>query len=171
MRRLVLLLMIAACAVVSSGCSLKGPSSSPAIGDACLVGNWHLDHETNKSGWSYANTPVAVAGLAGARLTVGADGAETESFAGSEPLVGALADGRVLSITLDGSFKFHLHADGHEYVETGTITTLPVSATLGGVPIPGYHGSYTPATGTYTCSQRTLTTTTSSGIQTDSWLR
>jgi hypothetical protein len=166
-----LMLLIAVCAAVSAGCNLRGTSTSPAIGDACLIGSWRLDHEVNQSGWSYANVPVSVSGLDGARVTLGADGTETESFAGSKPLVGTLADGRVLSISLGGSFTFHLHTDGHRYVESGTDTPLPVTATLGGVPIPGYHGSYTPGTGTYECSQRNLTTTTSSGVQTDSWVR
>jgi hypothetical protein len=167
----ILLLMIATCAAVSAGCNLGGTPTGPAIGDACLVGNWSLDHEVNRSGWSYLNVPVAVSGLDGARVTVGADGTETESFTGSKPLLGTLADGRVLSISLGGSFTFHLHADGRRYVETGTDTALPVTATLSGVPILGYHGSYTPGTGTYECSQRNLTTTTSSDVQTDSWVR
>jgi len=171
MRQSILLLMIATCALVSAGCNLRGTSTSPAIGDACLVGSWTLDHEVNRSGWSYSNLPVAVSGLHGAQVSLAADGTETESFAESQPLVGALADGRVLSITLGGSFTFHLHADGRQYVETGTDTALPVTATLSGVPIPGYHGSYDPGTGSYECSQRNLTTTTSSGVQTDSWVR
>jgi hypothetical protein len=135
------------------------------------VGSWSLDHEVNRSGWSYANTPVSVIGLHSARLTLAADGTETESFAGGGPLVGTLVDGRVLSIMLGGSFTFHLHADRGRYVETGSDTALPVTATLGGVPVPGYHGSYSPGTGTYECSQKNLTTTTSSGVQTDSWSR
>lgn len=163
--------MIATCAAVSAGCNLRGTSTVPAIGDACLIGSWSLEHEVNESGWSYSNVPVAVSGLGGARLTLEADGTETESFAGSQPLVGTLADGRVLSITLGGSFTFHLHADGRRYVEAGTDTALPVTATLSGVPIPGYHGSYTPGMGTYECSQRNLTTTTGSGVQTDGWVR
>ena len=163
--------MIATCAALSSGCSLRGIAARPAIGDSCLVGSWSLDHEVNRSGWSYSNIPVAVSGLAGARLTLGADGTETELFTGSEPLSGTLADGRVLSITLGGSFTFHFHADGRQYVETGSETALPVTATLNGVAIAGYHGSYTPGSGTYTCSQRNLTTTTGSGVQIDSWVR
>jgi len=171
MRPAILLLMIAACAAASAGCNLGGTSAGPAIGDACLVGSWSLDHEVNQSGWSYSNVPVAVSGLGGAHLRLGADGTETESFAGSQPLVGTLADGRVLSISLGGSYTFHLHADGHRYVESGTDTPLPVEATLSGVAIPGYRGSYTPGTGTYVCSQRNLTTTTSPDVQTDTWVR
>jgi len=163
--------LLIATAAISGGCTLSRPSPSPAIGDTCLIGTWTLDREVNQSGWSYSNTPVFVTGLAGARLTLGADGTESESFAGSAPLVGTLTDGRVLSITIGGSFMFHLHADGHQYVETGTDTALPVTATLSGAAIPDYHGAYQPATGTYQCSRQNLTTTTGSGVQTDSWSR
>lgn len=171
MRHLILLVLIGTCAVFSGGCGSKPPSSNPPIGDSCLVGRWSLDHEVNRSGWSYANIPVSVSGLHGAKLTLNADGTETESLMGSDPLVGTIADGRVLSINLGGSFTFHLHADGGQYVETGTVTVLPVTATLNGAPIPEYHGSYSPDTGTYKCSQQNLTTTTSSGVQSDSWMR
>lgn len=102
---------------------------------------------------------------------MGADGTEAESFAGSEPLVGTIADGRVLSIDLGGSFTFHLHANGGRYVETGTVTVLPVTATLDSESISDYHGSYSPATGIYACSKQNLTMTTTSGVQTDSWTR
>ncbi len=166
-----LLLLIGTCAASSGACTVGGTSSAPAIGDTCLVGSWTLDHEASQSGWSYANTPVSVSGLRGARLTVGGDGTEAESFAGSDPLVGTMADGRVLSISIRGSFTFHVHADGHQYVETGTNTTVPVTATIGGALIPDYHGSYSPGTGTYSCSRRSLTTTTGSGVQTDTWSR
>lgn len=166
-----LVLLVATCVAMLGGCTPTRVSSSPAIGDACLIGKWTLEHEVNLSGWSYSSIPISVTGLAGARLTLGADGTETESFAGSEPLVGTLADGRVLSITLGGSFTFHLQADGGKYTETGTDTALPVTATLSGVAISDYHGSYQPGTGTYQCSQQNLTTMTSSGVQTDSWSR
>ncbi|MHB8689210.1 MAG: hypothetical protein ACYDB4_18790 [Candidatus Dormibacteraceae bacterium] len=159
------------CASLAVGCTMSRPASAPAIGDHCLVGSWSLDHEVNRSGWSYANTPVSVSGLDGARLTFDSDGTETVAFAASNPLVGALADGRLLSITIRGSFTFRLHADGHQYVESGAVTVVPVTARLDGVPVSDYHGSYSPGTGTYTCSQRTLTTTTSSGVQTDVWSR
>jgi hypothetical protein len=172
MRQLRFLLAIGTCVLLGGGCGLSPPASaSKTIGDACLVGSWSLDNEINRSGWSYANTPLSVNGLQGARLTLGADGTENEVFAGSNPLVGTLADGRVLSITIRGSFTFGLHADAHRYVETGRATVLPVTANLDGVPVPDYHGSYTPGGGTYACSQRTLTTTTSSNVQTDTWSR
>jgi hypothetical protein len=172
MRQLRFLLAVGVCASLCGGCTLSPPAAaSHAIGDACLVGSWSLDNELNRSGWSYANTPLSVSGLHGARLTLGADGTENEVFAESNPLVGTLADGRVLSITIRGSFTFRLHADGHKYVETGKVTVLPVTANLDGVPVAGYHGSYSPGTGTYACSQRALTTTTSSGVQTDTWSR
>jgi hypothetical protein len=171
-RQLRFLLATGMCASLCSGCSLSPPASaSQTIGDACLVGSWSLDNEVNRSGWSYANTPLSVSGLHGARLTLGADGTEKELFAESNPLVGTLADGRVLSITIRGSFAFRLHADGHRYVETGKVTVVPVTANLDGVPVSDYHGSYSPGTGTYACSQRTLTTTTGSGVQTDTWSR
>jgi hypothetical protein len=112
-----------------------------------------------------------VSGLHGAKLTLGTDGTETESFAGSDPLVGTIADGRVLSISVGGSFTFHIHAEARQFVETGTKTPVPVKATLSGVPISGYAGYYVPGTGTYSCSQANLTTTTKSGVQTDNWSR
>jgi hypothetical protein len=112
-----------------------------------------------------------VSGLHGAKLTIGTDGTETESFAESDPLVGTMADGRVLSISVAGSFTFHIHADARQYVETGTNTPVPVKATLSGVPISDYAGSYSPGTGTYSCSGSNLTTTTKSGVQTDNWSR
>jgi hypothetical protein len=171
MRRLVVTLVIGVCGLGSGGCSPSRAPAAPAIGDACLVGRWILDQENNRSGWSYSNIPVSVSGLHGAALTLAADGTEIESFAESDPLVGTLKGGRPLAITVRGSFTFHVHADGHQYVETGAITTLPVTATLAGVAISNYHGAYTPGKGTYACSQRTLTTTTSSGVQTDSWSR
>jgi len=170
-RQFVFILLIGTCALLSSACSVNRQSSPPAVGDACLVGNWSLDQEVSPSGWLYANTPVSVAGLRGARLTLGADGTETEAFAGSSPLVGALADGRVLSITIRGSFTFHLHSDGNQYVESGAVTTMSVAATINGAVIPDYHGSYSPGTGTYSCSQRTLTTTTRPDLQTDTATR
>lgn len=172
MRQLRFLLAAGICASLCGGCSLSPPvSASHTIGDSCLVGSWTLDNEVNRSGWSYANTPLSVSGLHGARLTLGADGTENEVFAESNSLVGTLSDGRVLSITIRGSFTFRLHADGHRYVETGKVTVLPVTATLDGAPVSDYHGSYTPGGGTYACSQRTLTTTTSSAVQTDTWSR
>ena len=171
MKRIIFILLIGTLALLSGGCTPGGPPSTPAIGDACLVGNWRLDHEVNRSGWSYRNTPVSVSGLNGAKLALGADGTESEVFAGSQPLVGTMADGRVLSIAIGGSFTFHLHADGRQYAESGTATAVPVTADVSGSPVTDYHGSYSPGTGTYECSQRTLTTTTSSGVQTDTWTR
>ena len=85
--------------------------------------------------------------------------------------MGMMANGRVLSITIGGSYTFHMHADGRQYVESGTATALPVTATIGGSPVPDYHGSYSPGTGTYECSQQALSTTTSWGVQTDTWSR
>ena len=170
-RQLIVVLLIGTYALLCGACAPSRPSSTPAIGDACLVGNWRLDHEVNRSGWSYSNIPVSVSGLSGAKLALGADGTEREVFAGSAPLVGMMGNGRVLSITVGGSYTFHMHADGRQYVETGTVTALPVTATLGGSPVLDYHGSYSPGTGTYECSQLTLSTTTRSGVQTDTWSR
>ena len=171
MKRTIFLLLIGTLASLAGGCTRGGPPPTPAIGDTCLVGNWRLDHEVNRSGWSYVNTPVSVSGLHGAKMAIGADGTETQVFAGSEPLVGTMADGRVLSIAIGGSFTFQLHADGHQYVESGTVTAVPVTATVGGSPVTDYHGSYSPGTGTYECSQGALTITTNSGVQTDTWTR
>jgi hypothetical protein len=171
MKRLALVMLIGATAALSTGCSLGHPPANPAVGDACLVGSWTLDHEENRSGYSYAGTPVSVTGLHGARLTLAADGTETEAFAGSDPLVGRIADGRELSIRIEGSYSFQLRADGHQYVETGTDTPLPTTATIGGVSIPDYRSSYSPGRGTYECSQRSLAMTTASGVQTDRWSR
>ena len=163
------MLLIGSIAAMSTACGPSQSSSKPAIGDTCLVGSWTLAHEENRSGYAYAGTPVSVNGLHSARLTLAADGTETETFAESDPLVGTIADGRELSITIRGTYSFHLHSDGHQYVETGTETPLPTTATIGGVPIPDYHSSYTPGRGTYVCSARNLTTAEASSTQTDSW--
>ncbi len=114
---------------------------------------------------------MPVTGLAGARLTVGADGLETLVFDGSEPLVGTAADGRVLSITIVGSVTYHVHADGHRYTETGTVTSLPTVATIGGVRVTDYESHNSPGSGSYQCSAHSLTTTGSTGVQTDIWSR
>ena len=171
LRWLALVLLTGTIAVLSTACSLRPATSKPAVGDSCLVGSWSLDHEENQSGYLYAGVPVSVSGLKGAKLTLGADGAETETFAESSPLIGTIADGRVLSITIRGSFTFYVHADGHQFVQTGTVTPLPTTATIGGVAVPDYHSSYVPGRGTYECSQRNLTMTTTDGVQTDSWSR
>ncbi len=152
-------------------CSVAPAAAKPAIGDSCLVGAWVLQHEENKSGYMYNGTPVPVTGLAGARLTLGADGIETLVFDGSSPLVGTAADGRVLSISIGGSVTYHLHADGHRYTETGTVTSLPTTATIGGVTVTNYESHNSPGTDSYQCSTHSLTTAGSTGVQTDTWSR
>ena len=171
MKGLALMFLIGTTTAMSFVCGPSQPSPKPAIGDTCLVGSWTLAHEENRSGYAYAGTPVSVNGLHGARLTLATNGTKTETFAESDPLVGTIADGRELSITIRGTYSFHVHFDGHQFVETGTKTPLPTTATVGGVPIPDYQSSYTPGRGTYVCSPGNLTTTETSGIQTDSWSR
>lgn len=170
MRRLTLWGLAALC-MVPAGCGQAPAAAKPAIGDSCLVGAWVLQHEENRSGYGYNGTPVPVTGLAGARLTFGADGVETEVFDGSTPLVGTVADGRVLSITIGGSVTYHIHADGHQYTETGTETSLPTAATIGGARVTDYQSHYSPGTGSYQCSKQSLTLTGSTGVQTDTWSR
>lgn len=157
--------------VLPAGCSQVPAAAKPAIGDSCLVGSWVLDHEENRSGYLYSGTPVPVTGLAGVRLTLGSDGLETEVFDGSAPLVGTTADGRVLSITIGGSVTYHIRADGHQYTETGTETNLPTNATIGGVRIADYQSHNSPGTGNYQCSNRSLTSSGGSGVQSDTWSR
>lgn len=157
--------------VFTVACGAAPAAAKPAIGDSCLVGAWVLQHEESSSGYSFNGTPVPVTGLAGARMTLGADGVETLVFDGSNPLVGTAADGRVLSITLGGSVTYHLHADGHRYTETGTETSLPTTATIGGVRVVNYESHNSPGTGTYQCSTHTLTMAGSTGVQTDTWSR
>lgn len=169
-RRLAVLGLAVLC-VVPAGCSQVPAVAKPAIGDSCLVGSWVLEHEANRSGYLYSGTPVPVAGLGGAKLRFGADGVETEVFDGSAPLVGTTADGRVLSITIGGSVTYHIHADGHQYTETGTETNLPTMATIGAVVISDYQSHNSPGTGSYQCSGQSLTTTGSTGGQTDTWSR
>jgi hypothetical protein len=155
----------------TAACALGQSSSKPALGDACMVGGWTLQHEENRSGYAYASEPVAVAGLQGARLVLDAGGTETIQFDASQPLVGTLSNGRVLSITIRGSAAFKIHADGHNYTETGSQTVLPTTATLDGAPISDYHSSYAAGRGTYSCSPSSLTVTTASNVQTDTWTR
>lgn len=162
---------LAVLSAISAGCSQVPAAAKPAIGDSCLVGAWVLLHEENRSGYLYNGIPVPVTGLAGTRLTFGSAGVETEVFDGSGPLVGATADGRVLSITIGGSVTFHVHADGHQYTETGADTSLPTIATIGGARVNDYQSHYSPGTGTYQCSKQSLTTTGSTREQTDTWSR
>jgi hypothetical protein len=167
------LCLLAGLLVVAGACARTPATATatPALGDACLIGTWTLQHETNASGYSFAGTPVAVSGLAGARLTYAAGGSEMETFDGSAPLVGTMAGGRVLSITITGSLTYDVHADGHAYTETGSKVLLPTVATIDGAPIAGYQSYYTAGQGTYVCSTQSLTTTTQSGVQTDTWSR
>ena len=160
----VLVLGMAACGAVQS-------PSKPAVGDACIVGTWTLQHEENRSGYYYQNVPVAVTGLQGARLVIDSAGSETLQFDQSRPLVGNVTGGRVLSITIRGSAVFHIHADGHNYTETGSQTDMPTTATLDGAPVTDYHSAYAPGHGTYSCSSSSLTVTTASSVQTDTWTR
>jgi hypothetical protein len=155
----------------AAGCSLGMPGSGapPAIGDSCVVGRWILTQETNTSGYAYAGTPVAVSGLAGAQLTLTSAGDEKVNFDGSEPLVGTLASGLRLSITLGGSFDYKIHTASGQYQETGAVVQVPTTATAGGAPVTDYHSSNSPGSGTYTCSSGGLTMTTKGGNQTDSW--
>jgi hypothetical protein len=156
----------------SPACALGAQSSSPPpIGDSCIVGTWTLIDESNTSGYKYRNVPVSVTGLGGAKLTLSADGHEAENFAGSEPLIGTLADGRELSISIGGSFVFRIHAHADSYTETGNVTPLPTIATVDGRSVPDYHSSYAPGSGTYSCSRQSLTMATSTGVQTDHWSR
>lgn len=136
-----------------------------------MVGSWTLQHEENRSGYSYAGVPVPVTGLQGATLVIDAGGSETVQFEASRPLVGTVTGGRVLSITIRGSAVFHIHADGHNYTETGSNTDLPTAATLDGNPVTDYHSSYAPGNGTYSCSSSSLMVTTASSVQTDTWTR
>ena len=171
MNRLKIGLVILAATAALAGCGSCGatPAATPAIGDSCLVGTWTLQHEENKSGYSYAGTPVAVSGLAGAKLQLAADGSDTEVFDGSRPLVGVAPDGRTLSISIAGSVKYSIRGDGHNYTETGGRVDLPTVAMIDGATIAGYQSYYTAGGGTYTCSSRSVTFTTSTGIQTDTW--
>jgi hypothetical protein len=170
MPRRIVMVLGAITVAVFSACSLGQPSNKPAaVGDTCLVGTWTLDLDTNSSGYTFNGVPVPVTGLQGAKLTVTAAGDERESFEGSLPLIGHLADGRELRIMIGGSLDFNIHAASHEYVETGTSTALPTTATIAGASISDYHSSYMPGSGTYTCSRQSLTVTTSSNVQTDTW--
>jgi hypothetical protein len=162
---------LAAFCAFTVACGVAPAAAKPAIGDSCLVGAWVLQHEESSSGYTYNGTPVPVSGLAGARMTLGADGGETLVFDGSGALVGTAADGRVLSITIGGSVTYHFHADGHRYTETGTVTSLPTTATIGGASVTNFESHNSPGTGTYQCSTHTLTTAGTTGVQTDTWSR
>ena len=154
-----------------TACADNRAPSKPAIGDECVVGSWTLQHEENRSGYSVASIPVAVAGLQGANLVLDATGSETLQFDRSEPLVGITADGRMLSITIRGSATFYIHADGGKYTESGSVIQMPTTATLAGAPVTDFHSSYSPGTGTYSCSSKALIVTTATSVQTDTWSR
>lgn len=162
---------LAALCAFTVACGITPAAAKPAIGDSCLVGAWVLQHEESSSGYTFNGAAVPVSGLAGARLNLGAGGAETLVFDGSAPLVGTAADGRVLSITIGGSVTYHLHADGHRYTETGTVTSLPTTATIGTVRVINYESHNSPGSGTYQCSAHSLTMAGSTGAQTDTWSR
>lgn len=154
----------------STACSFgRQSSTAPPIGDSCVVGSWVLSEETNHSGYAYAGVPVAVSGLAGAKLTLTTSGDEKESFDNSAPLIGTLANGLALSITIRGSIDYRIHAASGKYQETGTVVQLPTTAIAGGAPVTDYHSSYSPGRGTYSCAAGRLTITTEDGNQTDVW--
>jgi hypothetical protein len=170
MRRSASFGLIAAAVLVTAGCSLGSHSTTSAgVGDSCLVSDWVLADESNSTGYTYAGVPVAVDGLAGTKLTISSAGEEKEDFDGSRPLVGTLADGRVLSITIGGSIDFHIHASAGTFAETGTKTNLPTEATVDGSAVSGYQSFYEPAQGTYKCTAESLTMTTSDNVQTTTW--
>jgi hypothetical protein len=165
-------LIAAAVALIlgSTACGFgRQSSSAPTIGDSCVVGSWVLTEQTNQSGYTYAGVPVAVAGLAGATLTLTASGEEKESFDGSAPLVGTLSNGVRLAITIRGSIDYKIHAASGKYQETGAVVQLPTTATAGGAAVADYHSSYSPGRGTYSCAGGGLTITTEGGNQTDVW--
>jgi hypothetical protein len=149
--------LVAALVLLAQACTLGHPTASapPPIGDACLVGTWTLDQDVNTTGYTFNNVQIEVSGLEGATMTFTSDGAGVEDFTRSQSLTGTTADGHQLSITLRGKWPFHIHADGHKYVETGPKTPLPTSATLDGLAVD-YSSYYSPASGTYTCSKRNL---------------
>jgi len=169
----VALRLIAVAAVLllgSTACSVGSHSSTAAaIGDSCVVGSWILTEQTNPSGYTYAGVPVAVSGMAGAKLSLTAAGEEKETFDGSAPLVGTLANGLRLAITIRGAVIYQIHAASGKYQETGEVVQLPTTATVGGAPVPDYHSSYSPSSGSYACAAGRLTITTESGNQTDVW--
>ena len=161
---------LVALVLAASACSLGRPTSSaPAIGDSCVVGSWVLSEETNQSGYTYAGAPVAVSGMGGATLTLTASGDEKESFDNSAPLIGTLANGLRLAITIRGSIDYKIHAASGKYQETGAVVQLPTTASAGGAPVTDYHSSYSPGRGTYACGGGRLTITTETGNQTDVW--
>ena len=136
-----------------------------------MVGSWVLVDETNISGYTFNGAPVEVHGLAGTTLTIAPSGDEKLDFGGSKPLVGTLADGRLLSISIGGSIDLNVHAQGGEFVESGSSANLPTTATVNGDPITDYHSSYGPGRGTYSCTSSSLVMTTDGVMQTMTWSR
>jgi hypothetical protein len=169
MRMPTLVPAIALLLAVATGCGGTQAAALSSVGDSCLVGSWTLQHQENKSSYSYSGVPLSVTGLGGAKLTIKSDGTRNEVFDGSSPLVGTTAGGQHLVITITGSVSFKVHGDGHKYVETGSRRQLPTIATIDGVPVSGYQSSYAPAQGTYQCAGPSLTTTTTSGLQIETW--
>jgi hypothetical protein len=157
--------------LLASAGACGGTQAATSVGDSCLAGSWTLEQQQNKSGYSYQGVPVAVAGLGGAKLTIKSDGTRQEVFDGSKALMGTTGAGQQLVIKITGSVTFKVHGDGKQYVETGSRKQLPTTATINGVPIAGYQSSYSPAQGAYKCDAKSLTTTTKSGIQTETWTK
>ena len=179
MSRVGVVVLLVASLAATQGCSVAGSSGkvshfspavvlSPAIGDTCFVGRWTLQQSVNTTGYSFNNAPLRVAGLQGATVTFSLDGTASEDFAQSRPLLGATADGGKLAITIRGTFAFSIKTTGHSYVETGTKTELPTTATFNGKPA-NYGSSYEPSSGTYSCTSSSLTMSTDNKVQTDSW--
>ena len=172
-------ILLAACLAATQGCALGASSArvahfspvvvpSPPIGDTCLVGTWTLQQSVNTNGYSFNKVPLRVAGLGGATLTLALDGEGSEDFAQSQPLLGTTAGGGKLAITIRGTFVFGITGTGHIYVETGTKTELPTTATFNG-KTASYHSSYSPGSGTYSCTSSSLSMTSDNQVQTDSW--
>jgi hypothetical protein len=152
-----------------SSCA-RPQAASPAVGDTCLVGSWTEVNEVNSSAYGVNGESVAVAGFQGTALTIKSEGTEALSFQESAPLNGVTSAGSHLQITVRGGVTFHIHGDGHKFTETGTGVNLPTQATLDGKPIQ-YQSYYYPGRGTYSCAAHSLTTTTVTGVQTNTWSR
>lgn len=162
-------LLVLVCGACTFGsCSAGGAGATPAVGDTCLVRSWTEVMETNSTGYTWLNVPLAVSGLAGARMTISPDGSLTEVFDGSRPLVGVDRAGQQLVIGIRGTVHFHIHGDGKTFTETGTRVEMPTVASLNGQPVT-YHSEQSPGPGTYTCSKTALTMTTANGVQADQW--
>ena len=158
MRRLLLVTAFLAFSLTACGSAstpIAAPLATPAVpvvavvppvGDACLVGTWHLDNETDTS--LIASGTLTLTGLAGSIMTIHADGTGSLDYTNSAPLTGDYS-GSTLVETYRGlnTFTMLVSPDptlkGHLII-TMLTRTATETATLSGAKL-GTHVAPVPA--------------------------